>query len=116
MICCNAVWLQSPLPYFAQFPEADILASTDVMLPTHDDGGLEDPQVMGWEDLNIGQSPSLAFCKQLSNLPTLHCKPEGQFHSLSSPLDQVTQAQHWLAFISCYDVVVYMIVSKAGGA
>ncbi|KAL3151812.1 hypothetical protein ABBQ38_012780 [Trebouxia sp. C0009 RCD-2024] len=50
----DTVWLQSPLPYFAQFPEADILASTDIMMPSHDDGGLEDPQVMGWEDLNIG--------------------------------------------------------------
>lgn len=42
------------MPYFAQFPQADILASTDIMMATHDDGGLEDPRVMGWEDLNIG--------------------------------------------------------------
>ena len=51
-----AVWLQDPLPYFAQYPEADILASSDVAAPTHDDGGLEDPEVMGRQDLNIGLS------------------------------------------------------------
>ncbi len=53
--CCCAVWLQNPLPYFARFPEADILVSSDATAPTHDDEGLEDPQVIGRHDLNIGE-------------------------------------------------------------
>ncbi len=52
------MWLRNPLPYFAQFPEADILATSDATAPTHDDGGLEGPQVIGRHDLNIGASTS----------------------------------------------------------
>lgn len=50
------MWLHNPLPYFAKYPEADILATSDGTAPTHDDGGLEDPQIIGRHDLNIGQS------------------------------------------------------------
>ncbi|DBA94310.1 TPA: hypothetical protein ACH3X1_001922 [Trebouxia sp. C0004] len=56
LVCSDVdtVWLQNPLPYFARFPEADILVSSDATAPTHDDEGLEDPQVIGRHDLNIG--------------------------------------------------------------
>lgn len=49
------MWLQDPLPYFAKFPQADVLATSDTVAPTHDDEGLEDPQVMGRYELNIGE-------------------------------------------------------------
>lgn len=52
-----AVWLQDPLPYFASIPQADILASSDAVAPSHDDGGLEDAQQMGSYELNIGTNP-----------------------------------------------------------
>ncbi|DBA89705.1 TPA: hypothetical protein ACH3X2_004594 [Trebouxia sp. C0005] len=56
LVCSDVdtVWLQNPLPYFARFPEANILASSDATAPTHDDEGLENPQVIGRHDLNIG--------------------------------------------------------------
>ena len=48
------MWLQDPLPFFARFSEADILASTDAVAPSHDDGGLEEPRLIGQFGLNIG--------------------------------------------------------------
>ncbi len=39
--------------------DADVLASTDSVAPTRDDGGLENPDVIGRYDLNVGMS---LFC------------------------------------------------------
>lgn len=50
----HAVWLENPLLYFADYPDADVLASTDSVAPTRDDGGLENPDVIGRYDLNVG--------------------------------------------------------------
>ncbi|URD78485.1 Nucleotide-diphospho-sugar transferase [Musa troglodytarum] len=42
-LMCDAdmVWLKNPLPYFARFPEADLLTSTDQLRPTTTDDSLE---------------------------------------------------------------------------
>ncbi|KAJ8509832.1 hypothetical protein OPV22_000266 [Ensete ventricosum] len=37
----DTVWLKNPLPYFARFPEADILTSSDQLRPTTMDDSLE---------------------------------------------------------------------------
>ena len=58
------MWLHNPLPYFARFPEADILVSSDWPGATHDDEGLEDPEVMGRFDMNVGESSHLAMIMQ----------------------------------------------------
>ena len=61
LLCCIpcvvafAVWLQDPQPYFGRFPQANILATSDAVAPSRDDGNLDDPQVIGRADLNIGQ-------------------------------------------------------------
>ena len=48
------MWLKNPLPYFDRYPEADILATTDLRAPSVEDDGLELPAAIGWADLNIG--------------------------------------------------------------
>ncbi|DBA91286.1 TPA: hypothetical protein ACH3X2_004051 [Trebouxia sp. C0005] len=50
----DTVWLENPLPYFAEYPDADVLASTDSVAPTCDDNGLENPSTIGRYDLNVG--------------------------------------------------------------
>lgn len=37
----DMVWLKNPLPYFARFPEADVLSSTDQVIPTVVDDRLD---------------------------------------------------------------------------
>lgn len=37
----DTAWTKNPLPYFAQYPEADILTSTDQLSPTVKDDSLE---------------------------------------------------------------------------
>ncbi len=55
--------------------DADVLASTDSVAPTRDDGGLENPDVIGRYDLNVGMSSmSVLFCtmgKSAANCKTL---------------------------------------------
>lgn len=43
LLMCDTdmVWLKNPLPYFARFPEADILTSSDQLIPTVTDDSLE---------------------------------------------------------------------------
>ncbi|CAL9781232.1 unnamed protein product [Musa acuminata subsp. burmannicoides] len=43
LLMCDTdmVWLKNPLPYFARFPEADLLTSTDHLRPTTTDDSLE---------------------------------------------------------------------------
>ncbi|CAN4076416.1 unnamed protein product [Withania somnifera] len=43
LLMCDTdmVWLKNPLPYFARFPEADILTSTDQVVPTVTDDRLD---------------------------------------------------------------------------
>ncbi|KAL5991447.1 hypothetical protein ACLOJK_012356 [Asimina triloba] len=43
LLMCDTdmVWLKNPLPYFARFPEADILTSTDQVIPTVTDDRLD---------------------------------------------------------------------------
>jgi len=62
----HAVWLENPLPYFAEYPNADVLASTDSVAPTRDDGGLENPNIIGRYDLNVGK-PLLFPIGQMSS-------------------------------------------------
>jgi len=52
--------LENPQLYFAKYLDADVLASTDSVAPTCDDGGLESPDVIGRYDLNVGMS--MLFC------------------------------------------------------
>ena len=40
----DTVWLRNPFAYFKQYPEADILTSSDSLAWTHGDEGLEDPK------------------------------------------------------------------------
>ena len=46
----DTVWQRDPLPYFDRFPAADILSSSDVTHPTHEDyaqdQGLEEPSAV----------------------------------------------------------------------
>ncbi|CDP12730.1 unnamed protein product [Coffea canephora] len=49
----DAIWLKNPLPYLARFPEADILTSTDQLVPTVVDDRLEIWKEVG-ADYNIG--------------------------------------------------------------
>jgi hypothetical protein len=46
----DTVWQRDPLPYFDRFPAADILSSSDVTQPTHEnyaeDQGLEEPSAV----------------------------------------------------------------------
>ena len=37
----DTVWIQNPVPYMQQYPEADVLTSSDLLEPTETDGGLE---------------------------------------------------------------------------
>ncbi|KAF6158861.1 hypothetical protein GIB67_012504 [Kingdonia uniflora] len=55
LLMCDTdmVWLKNPLPYFARFPEADILTSTDKLVPTVADDRLEIWQQVT-ADYNIG--------------------------------------------------------------
>lgn len=43
LLMCDTdmVWLKNPLPYFARFPEADVLTSTDQVIPTVVDDRLD---------------------------------------------------------------------------
>ncbi|MQL70831.1 hypothetical protein Taro_003114 [Colocasia esculenta] len=42
LVCdTDMVWLKNPLPYIARFPEADILTSSDQLIPTVTDDSLE---------------------------------------------------------------------------
>uniref|UniRef100_A0A7C9E571 Nucleotide-diphospho-sugar transferase domain-containing protein n=1 Tax=Opuntia streptacantha TaxID=393608 RepID=A0A7C9E571_OPUST len=43
LLMCDTdmVWLKNPLPYFARFPEADVLTSTDQLIPTVVDDSLD---------------------------------------------------------------------------
>ncbi|KMZ58542.1 Glycosyltransferase-like protein [Zostera marina] len=43
LLMCDTdmVWLKNPLPYFARFPEADVLTSSDHLVPTVSDDRLE---------------------------------------------------------------------------
>jgi len=71
----HAVWLENPQLYFANYLDADVLASTDSVAPTRDDGGLENPDVIGRYDLNVGMSSmSVLLCtmgKSAANCRTL---------------------------------------------
>ncbi|CAL9204957.1 unnamed protein product [Musa hybrid cultivar] len=49
----DTVWLKNPLPYFARFPEADILTSSDQLRPTTTDDSLEVWQNV-YDAYNIG--------------------------------------------------------------
>ncbi|KAJ8509834.1 hypothetical protein OPV22_000268 [Ensete ventricosum] len=49
----DTVWLKNPLPYFARFPEADILTSSDQLRPTTMDDSLEVWQNV-YDAYNIG--------------------------------------------------------------
>lgn len=55
LLMCDTdmVWLKNPLPYLAQFPEADVLTSTDQVVPTVSDDRLDIWQQVG-AALNIG--------------------------------------------------------------
>ncbi|XP_047338278.1 arabinosyltransferase XEG113 [Impatiens glandulifera] len=55
LLMCDTdmVWLKNPLPYFARFPEADILTSTDQVAPTVADDGLDSWELAG-AAYNIG--------------------------------------------------------------
>ncbi|XP_010266425.1 PREDICTED: arabinosyltransferase XEG113 isoform X2 [Nelumbo nucifera] len=55
LLMCDTdmVWLKNPLPYFARFPEADILTSSDQVVPTVVDDRLENWQQAG-AAYNIG--------------------------------------------------------------
>lgn len=39
----DTVWMRNPFVYFKQYPDADILTSSDCLLNSHDNEGLEDP-------------------------------------------------------------------------
>ncbi|EPS61566.1 hypothetical protein M569_13228, partial [Genlisea aurea] len=50
----DMVWLKNPLPYLAQFPEADLLTSTDQVVPTVAGDELEDwRQAVGTYNIGI---------------------------------------------------------------
>ncbi|XP_021753941.1 arabinosyltransferase XEG113-like isoform X1 [Chenopodium quinoa] len=55
LLMCDTdmVWLKNPLPYFARFPEADVLTSTDQVVPT-----VVDDRLDAWQQVsgayNIG--------------------------------------------------------------
>ena len=40
----DTVWMRNPFEYFKQYPEADILTSSDFLHYTHGDEGLEEPR------------------------------------------------------------------------
>ncbi|XP_078445651.1 arabinosyltransferase XEG113-like isoform X2 [Wolffia australiana] len=55
LVCdTDMVWLKNPMPYLARFPEADILSSTDALVPTVTDDSLEDWKHVVRYALNIG--------------------------------------------------------------
>jgi len=55
LLMCDTdmVWLKNPLPYLARFPEADVLTSTDQVIPTVSDDRLDIWQQVGGA-YNIG--------------------------------------------------------------
>ncbi|OVA18359.1 Reticulon [Macleaya cordata] len=56
LLMCDTdmVWLKNPLPYFARFPGADVLTSTDQVIPTVIDDRLENwQQVSGAYNIGI---------------------------------------------------------------
>ncbi|XP_078446080.1 arabinosyltransferase XEG113-like [Wolffia australiana] len=55
LVCdTDTVWLKNPFSYLARFPEADILSSTDSLVPTVTDDSLEDWELLVRGALNIG--------------------------------------------------------------
>ena len=63
----DTVWMRNPFGYFKQFTNADILTSSDCLLNTHNEEGLENPR-RALAAFNIGImmfSPrSVTFAKQ----------------------------------------------------
>ncbi|KAJ8501403.1 hypothetical protein OPV22_011955 [Ensete ventricosum] len=76
LLMCDTdmVWLKNPLPYFARFPEADMLTSSDQIRPTTTDDSLEfwqnGPSLEGESGLfyaydgtlELGLLPASIFC------------------------------------------------------
>ncbi|XP_074264599.1 arabinosyltransferase XEG113-like isoform X5 [Silene latifolia] len=69
LLMCDTdmVWLKNPLPYFARFPEADVLTSTDQVVPTVVD-----------DRLDVWQQVSGAF-----NIGIFHWRPTGSSKKLA---------------------------------
>ncbi|RZB60543.1 Arabinosyltransferase isoform B [Glycine soja] len=56
LLMCDTdmVWLKNPLPYLARYPEADVLTSSDQVIPTVVDDSLENwPEVSGAYNIGI---------------------------------------------------------------
>jgi len=78
--------LKNPQLYFANYLDADVLASTDSVAPTRDDGGLENPDVIGRYDLNVG----------MSLMPILFCKMGKSSANYKATVNSSTQVLCWL--------------------
>ncbi|XP_057250909.1 arabinosyltransferase XEG113 isoform X2 [Beta vulgaris subsp. vulgaris] len=69
LLMCDTdmVWLKNPLPYFARFPEADVLTSTDQVVPTVLDDRLEVwQQVTGAYNIGIFHWRPTEYSKKLA--------------------------------------------------
>jgi hypothetical protein len=60
----DMVWLKNPLPYLARYPHADLLTSSDQVIPTVTDDSLEN-----WRQGNL-PTPSNAAIHFHHPLPT----------------------------------------------
>ncbi|XP_027124065.1 arabinosyltransferase XEG113-like [Coffea arabica] len=88
LLLCDSdtVWLKNPLPYLARFPDADILTSTDQLIPTVVDDSLE-------------------FCEQIHvhyNIGLFHWRPSNSSKKLAKEWKELILADQ-----NIWDQVVF---------